>query len=120
MPLYDYRCEQCGSSFSALRKMSEASEAAACECGEMAERIISAPYLALMDRSTRIAKQRNEKAAHEPRQARRSSCGCSGTHTCNTNSGEKSSTAATTSKPNTGNGLSMQTKKTARPWMLGH
>lgn len=115
MPLYDYRCEQCGSSFSALRKMSEASDAAACDCGEMAERIISAPYLALMDRNTRIAKQRNEKSAHEPRQARRSSCGCSGTHTCSP-SAEKASSNATEK----GNGLMMQTKKTARPWMLGH
>lgn len=119
MPLYDYRCEQCGT-FSALRKMSEASEAAACECGEMAARIISAPYLALMDRATRIAKQRNEKAAHEPRSARRSSCGCHGSHTCNTTQGASKKTAADANSSNTGNGLLMQTKKTARPWMLGH
>lgn len=119
MPLYDYRCEQCGT-FSALRKMSEASDAVACECGEMAARIITAPYLALMDRATRIAKQRNEKSAHEPRHARRSSCGCSGSHTCNSNSGDQKSATASTQKPDTGNGLLMQTKKTARPWMLGH
>jgi len=120
MPLYDYRCDHCGNDFSALRRMSEASEDMACDCGEMAARIISAPYLALMDRNTRIASQRNEKSAHEPRQARRSSCGCSGTHTCNTTSGEQKSSADPSSKSANGNGLKMQTKKTARPWMLGH
>jgi putative FmdB family regulatory protein len=113
MPIYDYRCSECGE-FSALRKMSEASESVSCpECGEMASRIISAPYLALMDRNTRVANERNEKSAHEPRKVRRSSCGCSGTHTCKTDS------ASQAAKSNL-NGLQMQTKKTARPWMIGH
>lgn len=118
MPIYDYRCEQCGE-FSALRKMSEAGDSVACvECGEMAVRIISAPYLALMDRNSRVANERNEKSAHEPKQVRRSSCGCSGTHTCKSDTKETASKAAkATSNPN---GLMMQTKKTARPWMLGH
>lgn len=118
MPIYDYRCEHCGD-FTALRKMSEAGDSVECvECGEMAVRIITAPYLALMDRNTRVAKERNEKSAHEPKQVRRSSCGCSGTHTCKTDSTDKAKTAAQAkSNPN---GLMMQTKKTARPWMLGH
>lgn len=118
MPLYDYRCEQCGT-FSAIRKMSEAGEAIACDCGEMAERVITAPYLALMDRSTRVAHQRNEKSAHEPRTTR-SGCGCSGRHTCNDNKGDQKTAASSAGKPNSGNGLHMQTSKTARPWMLGH
>lgn len=115
MPLYDYKCESCGT-FSALRKMSESSDPMMCEsCGEFAPRIISAPKLALVDRSTRIAHERNEKSAHEPRSIHRSSCGCSGSHTC------KSTTSNAEQKSTTkGNGLSMQTKKTARPWMLGH
>ncbi|HEC75408.1 MAG TPA: zinc ribbon domain-containing protein [Methylophaga aminisulfidivorans] len=80
MPIYDYRCEQCGE-FSALRKMSESSLPCTCEsCGEQAPRIISAPNLALMNGNTRSAYERNEKSAHAPRQARRSSCGCSGSH----------------------------------------
>ncbi|MDX1572980.1 MAG: zinc ribbon domain-containing protein [Methylophaga sp.] len=118
MPIYDYRCEQCGD-FSALRKMSEAGESVACvECGNEAVRVISAPYLALMDRNTRVANERNEKSAHAPKQVRRSSCGCSGTHTCKTSSTDSTKSAAQTkSNPN---GLKMQTKKTARPWMLGH
>lgn len=118
MPIYDYRCEHCGD-FSALRKMSEAGDSMECvECGEMAVRVISAPYLALMDRNTRVANERNEKSAHEPKQVRRSSCGCSGTHTCKSGSADSSKSASTAKK--NPNGLQMQTKKTARPWMLGH
>lgn len=114
MPLYDYQCESCGT-FTALRKMSESANPTLCEsCGEMAPRIISAPHLALVSSSTRVAHERNEKAAHEPRQARRSSCGCTGSHSCKPASKEKDNS---TTK---GHGLSMQTKKTARPWMLGH
>jgi putative FmdB family regulatory protein len=114
MPLYDYQCESCGT-FTALRKMSESANPSLCEsCGEMAPRIISAPHLALVSSSTRVAHERNEKAAHEPRQARRSSCGCTGSHNCKPASKEKDNSTTT------GHGLSMQTKKTARPWMLGH
>jgi len=116
MPLYDYQCESCGT-FSAIRKMSESSEPNVCEsCGDMAPRIISAPNLALVDSATRVAHERNEKSAHEPNHVRRSSCGCTGAHSCNSTSKEK----PTTNSTNKGNGLSMQTKKTARPWMLGH
>jgi putative FmdB family regulatory protein len=119
MPIYDYRCEQCGE-FSALRKMSESSLPCECEdCGELAPRIISAPNLALMDGSSRSAHERNEKSAHAPRQARRSSCGCSGSHTCST-SNKETSNKETSNSANKGTGLLMQTKKTARPWMLGH
>ncbi|MCX4191364.1 FmdB family zinc ribbon protein [Methylophaga sp. OBS1] len=114
MPLYDYRCDSCGS-FSAMQKMSQSSAPAVCPaCGAMADRIISAPRLALMDRGTRTAMERNEASAHAPRHARRSSCGCSGTHTCSTTA--RASAKQQTEKP----GLQMQTKKTARPWMLGH
>lgn len=98
MPIYDYRCEHCGD-FSALRKMSEAGDSMECvECGEMAVRVISAPYLALMDRNTRVANERNEKSAHEPKQVRRSSCGCSGTHTCKSGSADSSKSASTAKK----------------------
>lgn len=116
MPIYEYQCEQCGQ-FSVLRKMSESSLPCTCEyCGEQAPRIITAPNLALMDGGERSAYARNEKSAHEPRQARRSSCGCSGSHTCSTSS-KKTSPSNEKKK---GHGLLMQTKKTARPWMLGH
>ena len=43
MPIYEYTCEKCQETFSKLRKMSEADEAAACPtCGAQAKRRISA------------------------------------------------------------------------------
>lgn len=112
MPLYEYECESCGV-FTALRKMSESSLPACCdECGCESPRILSVPKLAIMDKMQRSAHERNEKSANEPRTAKRSSCGCTGTHTCKTTT----KVDADTGKP----GLQMQTKKTARPWMVGH
>jgi putative FmdB family regulatory protein len=112
MPVYEYECKSCGV-FTALRKMSESSEAAFCQaCGTESERILSAPKLAVLAKTQRMAHERNEKSAHEPNVGRRSSCGCTGSHTCNT-----------TTKVNADTGkaaLQMQTKKTARPWMLSH
>ena len=118
MPIYDYRCESCGD-FEAWGKMSESSAPAQCEhCGSFGERIITAPSLAILGPGQRNAHERNEKSAHEPRTTRRSSCGCSGTHTCATPSADNS--ARKKKKIAQANGLEMQTKKTARPWMLGH
>ncbi|MDG1074077.1 MAG: zinc ribbon domain-containing protein [Methylophilaceae bacterium] len=112
MPVYEYECKSCGV-FTALRKMSESSDAAFCqECGSESERILSAPKLAVLAKTQRVAHERNEKSAHEPNVGRRSSCGCTGSHTCNT---------TTKVNPDTGKAaLQMQTKKTARPWMLSH
>jgi putative FmdB family regulatory protein len=110
MPVYDYRCQQCGE-FLLVRNINEAHLPAECsECGQSASRIISAPRLSLVSSATRIAHERNEKSAHKPLTAWRSSCGCSGKHTC----------SSTGSATQSGTGLQMQTKKTARPWMLGH
>lgn len=81
MPVYEYECETCGV-FSALRKMSESNAPAFCgECGGESPRIMSAPRLAVLDRTQRVAHERNEKSAHDPKVARRSSCGCTGSHT---------------------------------------
>lgn len=112
MPVYEYECNTCGV-FTALRKMSESSEPAFCqECGAESGRILSAPRLAVLGKTQRVAHERNEKSAHEPNVGRRSSCGCTGSHTCNT---------TTKINPETGkSALQMQTKKTARPWMLSH
>lgn len=113
MPLYEYECKDCGV-FTGLRSMSQSSEPLTCECGVLSARILSAPKLALVAKSQRVAHERNEKSAHHPNFKTRSSCGCSGAHTCNSNGGVK-----TDSK--TGEAaLQMQTKKTARPWMLSH
>lgn len=109
MPVYEYHCEECGR-FSAIRKMAESGHPANCTtCGALSARVISVPNFALLASGRRLAHERNEKSAHEPKAAKRSGCGCLGSHSCNTSK----------SVP-TGNGLQMQTKKTARPWMLGH
>jgi putative FmdB family regulatory protein len=112
MPLYEYQCDTCGL-FSALGKISSSSSPVVCRtCGSLSDRIISAPHLAILGKPQRAAHERNEKSAHAPRSTRRSSCGCSGAHTCN-----KSNTGKTATNPG---GLQMQTKRNARPWMLGH
>jgi putative FmdB family regulatory protein len=112
MPVYEYECNSCGV-FTALRKMSESSQPTTCEdCGSESPRIMSAPRLAVLGKSQRMAHERNEKSAHDPKVAKRTSCGCTGSHTCNT---------STKVNPDTGKAaLQMQTKKTARPWMLAH
>lgn len=118
MPLYEYQCEKCGV-FSAFRNMSESSLAVACEsCGNLGERILSAPNFALVGKATQLAHERNERSAHEPKTMRRSSCGCSGSHTCNTRTNSATVKQAANREP--GNGYQMQTKPSARPWMLGH
>lgn len=66
MPLYDYRCPDCGE-FRAWGAMSEAAAPVACpDCRRLAPRAVVAPSLALMNPRNRIAHQRNEKSAHEP------------------------------------------------------
>lgn len=118
MPIYDYRCDTCGD-FEAWGKMSDSSAPAQCAvCGGLGDRIITAPSLAILGANQRNAHERNEKSAHEPKFSRRSGCGCSGSHTCS-NTSAKSSVKDKKKVVKT-NGLEMQTRKTARPWMLGH
>lgn len=46
MPLYDYRCAQCGE-FRMFRPMSESGAAVPCpHCATQSERILAAPFLA--------------------------------------------------------------------------
>jgi putative FmdB family regulatory protein len=72
MPLYDYRCTDCGE-FRAWGAMRDAAAPVACpDCRQPAPRAVVAPNLALMQSNTRIAHQRNEKSAHEPKVVSRS------------------------------------------------
>lgn len=115
MPLYDYRCPDCGD-FSDFGRIAQSSAPHACPtCGTEAPRVISAPRLSLMNSSNRERWERNERSQHAPKKVRRSSCGCSGTHTCGTQKTSGATSGETTHPP-----LQKQTKKTARPWMLGH
>lgn len=48
MPIFDYRCKQCGHSFDALQKLGEAPLRECPECGKAAlEKLVSAPALQL-------------------------------------------------------------------------
>lgn len=66
MPLYNYVCNHCGP-FLDWQSMSLALEPIACTtCGAQASRAVSAPSLALMSPTNRIAHSRNEKSADKP------------------------------------------------------
>jgi len=121
MPLYEYQCPECGK-FSAIRKISESGLPAICEnCGNSSSRVISAPHFSILGQAQRLAHERNEKSANEPKAMRRSSCGCSGAHSCHFKTekpGSQPDQAGKSDKQATA--FKMQTKKTARPWMLGH
>ena len=121
MPLYEYECGQCGV-FTAMNKISASNQPAECEtCGELSRRIISVPHYALMGKAVRIAHQRNEQSAHEPKAMRRSSCGCSDKHTCQTSNRNSAEARGLGVAANSQSALlQKQAKITARPWMLGH
>jgi putative FmdB family regulatory protein len=99
MPLYEYACPQCGP-FTELLTLRAYTPTHACpECGGHAPRVISAPHLATLPRATRVALERNERAAHEPQRGTKSAPAQNG-HTC-------------TPKCRHQKGVN-------RPWMLGH
>jgi putative FmdB family regulatory protein len=45
MPLYEYRCQECGLRFERIEKASELKDGTCPECGEIAHRLIGAPAL---------------------------------------------------------------------------
>lgn len=69
MPLYDYKCRDHGL-FHQLVPMSASGDTAPCpECGVQSARVILvAPAILDMAPAKRRALERNERAAHEPRQ----------------------------------------------------
>ena len=67
MPLYGYSCVSCGP-FSAWGSMLAHEEPMACPgCGQASPRMIAAPNLACASSNARLAHERNERSAHEPR-----------------------------------------------------
>ena len=67
MPIYDYTCGICGP-FRDWQAMAASGEPAMCpSCHGTAPRAVSAPHIGQMPRNRRIAHERNEKSAHEPR-----------------------------------------------------
>jgi len=45
MPLYEYRCQECGLRFERIERVSELKDGLCPECGEIAHRLIGAPAL---------------------------------------------------------------------------
>ena len=110
MPRYDYSCERCGS-FEAWRPMSEYSAPSDCpSCGNPSPRKVTAPFIADMNPHTRIAHERNEKSAHEPRVMSRGEMNRLGT---------KRSGGATHHHHH-GHGSHAHHRHSGRPWMIGH
>jgi putative FmdB family regulatory protein len=67
MPLYNYVCPTCGP-FDDWRPLSQAEADAACPgCAAPSHRSVAMPFLARVSRETRIAHQRNEQSAEQPR-----------------------------------------------------
>jgi putative FmdB family regulatory protein len=66
VPVYSFTCEGCGP-FDLVRRMADASTAAACpKCGAEARRVFTPPGLALLARPVRGALEVEEKSAHDP------------------------------------------------------
>lgn len=107
MPLYDYACDDCGP-FRDWQSMAQAEEPAVCpSCDGSAARSVTAPFIANMNPHNRIAHQRNEKSAHEPKQVSRQQLDKVGAkrsqgQSCHHGHGHAHSHSA------------------GRPWMLGH
>lgn len=110
MPIYGYDCEACGP-FTEMQPMSRSSEPMSCpDCGNAAPRSISAPFIANMDSNNRIAHQRNEKSAHEPRVVSEKAGGHGHGHDHGHSHG---------ARRNTGLGEGLHNTH-SRPWSIGH
>ena len=117
MPIYEYQCQDCGSEFTALRPMAQSHAMRDCpECGEASPRVlITPPGLACMPSGDRIARETNERSAHEPKssamldrsRAHPSNCSC-----CGTGSVGRSRTVTSAD--------GKKSFPTKRPWMISH
>jgi putative FmdB family regulatory protein len=71
MPFYDYQCGNCGP-FRDWRPMSEWKSDVPCPgCSLPAPRQAAAPMVGVLTTNNRIAHERNERSAHEPKVVRR-------------------------------------------------
>lgn len=114
MPVYEYRCDDCGD-FDKVRPMSLSREPASCpRCKKHSARTIAAPFLASTARSSIKAAGLNERAQHEPKHSsqlkakHKPGCGC-----CN---GKSSKIAGKTAMNAAGDKMF----PTKRPWMISH
>jgi putative FmdB family regulatory protein len=80
MPLYDYQCRVCGL-FKEFRPLSEWDKDTKCpNCGSPSKRSIAMPRLQCVSRNVRVAHERNERSAEEPRVMRREELDAAGGH----------------------------------------
>jgi putative FmdB family regulatory protein len=67
MPLYDYQCRVCGQ-FKEFRPLSKWDKDTKCpNCGSASKRSVASPRLQCVSRNVRVAHERNERSAEEPR-----------------------------------------------------
>ncbi|HVY22205.1 MAG TPA: FmdB family zinc ribbon protein [Steroidobacteraceae bacterium] len=110
MPLYSYECPEHGV-FESLRPLVEYQSPQTCpECDAISMRIITPVALGLMPAATRVAHQRNERAANEPKSSQSAKhgngCSCCG-------GGKRNSTTLVAANGN-------KAFPTKRPWMISH
>lgn len=102
MPVYTYRCADCGD-FDRIEPMAAAGEPRPCgTCGQPSPGVITAPRLGLMGREQRHAHATNERSRHEPRVSRPGGCGHDHAHDTGARQAPRRASGP------------------ARPWMLGH
>lgn len=116
MPVYEYLCEDCGY-FEELRPMSESGAPCNCpECGNLAEKIMSAPRLAILAPHMRKAHETNERSQHAPKVNNGHTCSGSG---CSHQShGKNKNTNVVRDKE--GNVKYKALGGVRRPWMISH
>jgi putative FmdB family regulatory protein len=105
MPTYEYACAVCGP-FVAMRPMSACDAPYDCPgCGSTSPRVLlTAPSLAGMDPTRRLAAATNERSSNEPKRSGAHGAGCG----CCSGRALKTPAPAVKSFPS------------ARPWMISH
>lgn len=113
MPYYDYECGHCGR-FELRRTLAELDTPVQCpRCDALATRVLSAPYLAVMNPHNRIAHARNEKSAHEPKLVQHSQLDQAGHKRAHAHAHHHSHAPLH-------KGLGAGWVQASRPWMIGH
>ncbi len=110
MPLYDYECGSCGP-FREWRSMTEWEASVPCPgCSLPAPRLAAAPMLAVLSSNNRVAHERNERSAHEPKVVQRKDLPRGHSHHDHRHVGPLI-------KQQFGD---VQKSPPGRPWMVGH
>lgn len=110
MPVYEYRCDECGP-FETIASMSKCAEPSSCpSCGDMSPRVmLTAPNVSFVSGAIRRAHATNERSADSPKTTKSHGpgCGCCG--------GGKKLNSTTLHRPD-----GSKSFPTKRPWMISH